>query len=104
MTARSSIFCLLLAGSTATFGSNSLETTYRTAGPAVHAAFEDAREYLQVSSAVFRRGRTEIIFGTVVSPDGHILTKASELGNAEATFSVTFSAAGAAGAAPEEPA
>ena len=72
---------MLLAGSTTALAANSLETTYRTAGPAVHAAFEDAREYLQTSSAVFRRGRTEIIFGTVVSPDGHILTKASELGD-----------------------
>lgn len=57
-----------------------LETAYRTAGPAVHAAFEDTRVHLQSSSAVFKRGRDEIIFGTVVSPDGYILTKASELG------------------------
>ncbi|MCH7225269.1 S1C family serine protease [Haloferula sp. A504] len=75
------MFCLLLAAAPAAPAANSLETTYRTAGPAVHAAFEDAREFLQASSAVFRRGRTEIIFGTVVSPEGHILTKASELGD-----------------------
>ncbi|MEP4079328.1 S1C family serine protease [Haloferula sp.] len=41
------------------------------------------REFLQTSSAVIRRGREEIIFGTVVSMDGHILTKASELGELE---------------------
>lgn len=75
------MFCLLLAAAPAAPAANSLETTYRTAGPAVHAAFEDAREFLQSSSAVFHRGRTEIIFGTVVSPQGHILTKASELGD-----------------------
>ena len=57
-----------------------LEYKYRTAGPAVHAAFDDTQEFLQTSSAVFKRGRDEIIFGTVVSPDGYILTKASELG------------------------
>lgn len=57
-----------------------LEFNYRTAGPAVHAAFKDTQEFLQTSSAVFKRGRDEIIFGTVISPDGYILTKASELG------------------------
>lgn len=58
-----------------------MESTYRTAGPTVHQAFEPVREFLQNSSAVIRRGRKEVIFGTVVSPDGHILTKASELGD-----------------------
>lgn len=60
-----------------------LESMYRTAGPAVHEAFEPVRHFLQTSSAVIRRGREEVIFGTVVSPDGYILTKASELGNPE---------------------
>lgn len=80
MTARASIFCLMLASAVSLPAANSLETAYRTAGPAVHAAFEEVRESLQSSSAVFRRGRQEIIFGTVISPDGYILTKASELG------------------------
>jgi S1-C subfamily serine protease len=67
----------------------SLETAYRTAGSAVHAAFEEARGHLQTSSAVFKRGREEVIFGTVVSPDGYILTKASELGDlADVTVTV----------------
>ncbi|MFC7336165.1 S1C family serine protease [Haloferula chungangensis] len=74
----------VLAGSIASsFGAQSLEFTYRTAGPAVHQAFEPVREFLQSSSAVIRRGREEVIFGTVVSPDGHVLTKASELGDME---------------------
>jgi serine protease Do len=64
-------------------GAQSLEFNYRTSGPAVHEAFEPVRESLQTSSAVIRRGRQEVIFGTVVSPDGHILTKASELGDLE---------------------
>lgn len=57
-----------------------LESAYRTAGPRVHSSFEDARETLQTSSAVIKRERDEIIFGTVISIDGYILTKASELG------------------------
>lgn len=81
MTTNPLISCLLLAAVLPAAASLSLETAYRTAGPAVHAAFEDARGFLQTGSAVFRRGRTEIIFGTVVSADGHILTKASELGD-----------------------
>lgn len=70
----------LIGSMAASFGAQSLEFTYRTAGPAVHQAFEPVREFLQTSSAVIRRGREEVIFGTVISPDGHILTKASELG------------------------
>ncbi|MGE9269533.1 MAG: PDZ domain-containing protein [Verrucomicrobiales bacterium] len=58
-----------------------LEHSYRTAGPAVHSAFDETRQCLQSSSAVFKRGRDEMIFGTVVSSDGYLLTKASELGS-----------------------
>jgi serine protease Do len=73
---------MILFGSGALAGAaQSLEFNYRTSGPAVHEAFEPVRESLQTSSAVIRRGRQEVIFGTVVSPDGHILTKASELGD-----------------------
>jgi len=74
---------LLLGLSAMGPGAQSLESTYRTAGPAVHAAFDSVRDVLQTSSAVFQRGRREVIFGTVVSADGHILTKASELGELE---------------------
>ncbi len=80
MTARRSILCLLVASTLPSWSANTLESAYRTAGPAVHAAFDEVRGALQTSSAVFQRGRKEIIFGTVVSPDGFILTKASELG------------------------
>jgi serine protease Do len=47
-------------------------------GPEVTAAFEEQRVILQSSSAVILDGRTEAIFGVVVSADGHVLTKASE--------------------------
>jgi serine protease Do len=56
-----------------------LESAYRTTGPAVVAAFEDVRKVLQNSSAVLLDGRERLAFGTVVSPEGHILTKASEI-------------------------
>ena len=75
------IVCALLGSGMPASGAQSLEFNYRTSGPTVHAAFESVREFLQTSSAVIRRGREEIIFGMVVSSDGHILTKASELGD-----------------------
>lgn len=76
-----SIFSLAVVGCLGVApAAQTLEHEYRSAGPAVHAAFEEAREPLQTGSAVFKRDRKVVIFGTVVSPDGHILTKASELG------------------------
>lgn len=57
----------------------SLESAYRTTGPAVVAAFEPQRKVLQTSSAVILDGRKETGYGVVISPDGHILTKASEV-------------------------
>ncbi|RYD18798.1 MAG: PDZ domain-containing protein [Verrucomicrobiaceae bacterium] len=57
----------------------SLETAYRTTGSQVVAAFEPQRQFLQRSSAVIADGRKEIAYGVVVSPEGHILTKASEV-------------------------
>jgi S1-C subfamily serine protease len=48
-------------------------------GSAVQAAFEPIREVLQTSSAVMYLDRKPFGFGAVVSPDGYILTKASEL-------------------------
>lgn len=57
----------------------SLETAYRTTGSQVVAAFEPQRQFLQRSSAVILDGRKEIAYGVVISPDGHILTKASEV-------------------------
>jgi serine protease Do len=57
----------------------SLETNFRTTGDAVLAVFEPQREVIQKSSAVIYDGRKEIAYGTVISAEGHILTKASEV-------------------------
>ncbi|MEI6604983.1 MAG: PDZ domain-containing protein [Verrucomicrobiota bacterium] len=57
----------------------SLETAFRTTGPTVLAAFDTQRQVIQKSSAIIYDGRTEAICGTVISTDGFILTKASEL-------------------------
>lgn len=57
-----------------------LESAYRMGGGEMHAAFEEVQPYLQSGSAVFKRGTREVIFGVVVSREGHVLTKASELG------------------------
>lgn len=56
-----------------------LRSELRMNGPIVMSAFEGQREVLQKSSAVIYDGRREAIYGTVVSADGLILTKASEL-------------------------
>lgn len=60
-------------------GQQSLESAYRTTGTSVVAAFDAQRQVLQTSSAVILNGRKEIAYGVVISPDGHILTKASEV-------------------------
>jgi serine protease Do len=57
----------------------SLDSAYRTTGTAVVAAFEAQRQVLQTSSAVMLDGRKEIGYGVVISADGHILSKASEV-------------------------
>lgn len=56
-----------------------LESAYRTTGSEVVAAFEGPRAVLQTSSAVIADGRKEAGYGVVISPDGHILAKASEV-------------------------
>lgn len=61
----------------------SLESEFRTTGPAVTSVFEPQRAVLQSSSAVILDGRREIGYGVVVSADGHILTKASEIEGVE---------------------
>lgn len=70
------IACLLAAP---LHGQQNLESAYRTTGPAVTAVFEPQRAVLQTSSAVILDGRKEMSYGVVVSTDGHILTKASEV-------------------------
>ena len=60
-------------------GQQSLDSAFRTAGTAVVAAFEAERQVLQTSSAVILDGRKEAGYGVVISADGFILTKASEV-------------------------
>jgi S1-C subfamily serine protease len=81
-------FFIVTALATPLVAQQSLESEYRTTGPAVTAVFEPQREVLQKSSAVVLDGRKEMSYGVVVSPDGCILTKASEieaLGNLSVT-------------------
>ena len=74
------IFSIASAGLTlAAAGQQSLDSAYRTTGTAVVAAFETQPQVLQTSSAVILDGRKEIGYGVVISADGHILTKASEI-------------------------
>ncbi|MCW1887187.1 S1C family serine protease [Luteolibacter flavescens] len=81
MNARSIAAVLLLATGMAS-AAQTLETAYRTNGQSVQSAFDSVRAVLQDSSAVIQRGRKEIAYGTVMSADGYILTKASEIGDA----------------------
>ena len=71
----------LLAGCalvTSLSAQQSLESDYRTTGAAVTAVFESQRAVLQTSSALMLDGRKEAGYGVIISPQGHILTKASE--------------------------
>lgn len=83
MNAERSIALILSLALAVADAAQTLESSYRTNGPSVQAAFESVRGVLQTSSAVFQRGRDEVVYGTVISPEGHILTKASELGEIE---------------------
>ncbi len=65
-------------------GQQSLESSFRTTGSAVVAAFENQRQVLQTSSAVMLDGRKEIGYGVVISADGYVLTKASEIAEVKA--------------------
>ncbi|MEI6819086.1 MAG: PDZ domain-containing protein [Verrucomicrobiota bacterium] len=65
-------------------GQQSLDSTYRSTGASVVAAFETQRQVLQTSSAVILDGRREIGYGVVISADGYILAKASEVQQAKA--------------------
>lgn len=85
---------LLAAGFAATGVSRAdqnLETAFRRNGDSVVAVFEDQRAILQRSSAVIQEGWKKLVYGTVVSEDGFILTKASEI-SGRGTVSVTIDA------------
>lgn len=69
------VACLLLAPA---WAQQNLESAYRCTGSAVTAAFETQRAVLQTSSALIQDGHDEVGYGVVVSPQGHILIKASE--------------------------
>lgn len=60
-------------------GQQNLETDLRMTGGETLAAFEAQRQVLQQSSAVIVSGTDQIAYGVVVSANGHVLTKASEL-------------------------
>jgi len=70
-------FCLLFSHvATAQF---SLEYEYRLNGTKTREVFNDQRQVIQDSSALVYRGSRRIIFGVIMSEDGYILTKASEI-------------------------
>ena len=48
-------------------------------GGAITSVFEPQRQVIQKCSAVFYDGRKEIAYGVVISADGYILSKASEI-------------------------
>lgn len=61
------------------FGQSSLPSERRMNGKGVEAAFEAQRQVLQESSAAIYMGRKPTAYGVVMSSDGYILTKRSEL-------------------------
>lgn len=96
MNAKGSIASLLLLATGLAPAAQTLETNFRTNGAAVQSSFESVRAILQNCSAVIQREKTisrgekqvktyeELSYGTVISADGFILTKASEIGEGEA--------------------
>lgn len=61
------------------FSQQSLETNFRMTGAGVLDVFEPQRQVIQKCSAVFYDGRKEIAYGVLISSDGYILSKASEI-------------------------
>jgi serine protease Do len=72
------VFVLCLAAWPAS-GDQNLETAYRRNGDVITSLFSSQQEVLQRSSAVLQEGRKRLAYGVVISPDGFILTKASEI-------------------------
>ncbi len=72
----------LLAGLTSSeilVAQQSLETPYRLTGSIITDLFEPQRQVIQKCSAVIYNKNAEIAYGVVISMDGYILTKASEI-------------------------
>jgi serine protease Do len=67
-------------------GQQSLETEYRLTGGAVTGVFGQQREAIQKITAVLITGRKQVAYGLVVSADGYVLTKASEIDGVEDLF------------------
>lgn len=73
---------VLLAGLTSSemlVAQQSLETPYRLTGSFITDVFEPQRQAIQKCSAVIYDKNAEIAYGIVISKDGYILTKASEI-------------------------
>ena len=81
---------LILLGASSAWADGTLETNFRTHGPKMHQLVGElpVKDALQKSSALIQRGLEKIAYGVVVSPDGYILTKASEVPEGS-TLSVT---------------
>jgi S1-C subfamily serine protease len=73
------IACLAVALSAPAGGVENVESALRTNGSETLNAFEPVREVLQLNSAVVLQDRSQLGFGVVVSADGMVLTKASEI-------------------------
>ena len=73
------IFLVLAASVGSGFSQQSLETNFRMTGAAITGLFEPQRQAIQKFSAVIYEGRDEIAYGVVISADGYILSKASEV-------------------------
>lgn len=70
---------LLLAFSGLLSANETLETEFRTNGSLMHGVVDRARQSLQEFSAVIYDGRKEIGYGIVVTEDGYLVAKWSEL-------------------------
>lgn len=73
------ILLISLCGVGRIFCQQSLESNFRISGAGVLGIFEPQRQVLQKSSAVIYEGRKEIAYGVVLTEDGYILSKASEV-------------------------
>lgn len=74
-----SVACSLLPSAVAEGYNGSLDFEQRINGKTVLKTIEPVRERLQELSAVFFSGHDVMVYGIVLSPDGYIATKASEL-------------------------
>lgn len=79
------VLLAICAGSEWLVAQNSLETPYRMTGEMITGLFEPQRDVIQKCSAVIYNGRDEIAYGVVISKDGYILTKASEIQTSNGT-------------------